>query len=94
MGLTGIIAQGEEPTQGSDGWVLVSHGVGETQFGVDRDGVVAPKLAEGIDRLSDRLWAARLRPEARLSDACGPCPAGRWAPIVTGTHELDACSRD
>ena len=38
--------RGVEPTKGSNGWALVSHGVGENLYTVDEKGALVPQLAE------------------------------------------------
>ena len=50
------ITSGLDPAKGSNGWALVSHGVGENLFTVDRDGRLVPALG------TYRWWPARRRP--------------------------------
>jgi peptide/nickel transport system substrate-binding protein len=87
-----FIAQGEDPAHGSDGWALVSHGVGETLFAVDREGALVPKLAEGLERESALGWIVRLREDARLSDGT-PLTAALAAVALARTVELHPAAR-
>jgi peptide/nickel transport system substrate-binding protein len=57
-----------DPTKGSAGWALVSHGVGETLFTVDRDGRLVPELAESAERTGDLEWTVKLAAGHFFSD--------------------------
>ena len=57
-----------DPTKGSAGWALVSHGVGETLFTVDRDGRLVPGLAESAERIGDLEWTVKLAAGHFFSD--------------------------
>jgi peptide/nickel transport system substrate-binding protein len=63
-----FITSGLDPTKGSNGWALVSHGIGETLFTVDRQGGLIPELAEGTERIGTLLWRVRLQPGRFFAD--------------------------
>jgi peptide/nickel transport system substrate-binding protein len=63
-----FLAAGLDPTRGSNGWALISHGIGEKLWTVDRDGVLRPQLAVSAARADDRTWTVRLAPNRRFSD--------------------------
>ncbi|MDW5318540.1 hypothetical protein [Rhizobium sp. PL01] len=50
------ITSGVDPFNGSNGWALTSHGVGENLFTVDMDGKLVPELAEKAERTGDLSW--------------------------------------
>lgn len=56
------------PAKGSNGWALVSHGVGENLFTVDKDGRLVPELAEKAERTGDLTWIVALRSGRKFSD--------------------------
>ncbi|MCQ1854398.1 ABC transporter substrate-binding protein [Neorhizobium galegae] len=62
------ITSGADPAKGSNGWALVSHGVGENLFTVDRDGKLVPELAEKAQRIGDLTWTVTLKPGRLFSD--------------------------
>lgn len=62
------IASGTDPAKGSNGWALVSHGVGENLFTVDKDGKLVPELAERAERTGDLTWTITLKPGRMFSD--------------------------
>jgi peptide/nickel transport system substrate-binding protein len=62
------ITSGLDPAKGSNGWALVSHGVGENLFTVDRDGRLVPALAEKAERTGDLTWTVTLKPGRMFSD--------------------------
>ena len=57
-----------DPTKGSAGWALTSHGVGETLFTVDRDGKLVPQLAASAERTGELRWTVTLAPARFFSD--------------------------
>jgi peptide/nickel transport system substrate-binding protein len=63
----GFLTDSLDPANGSAGWALQSHGVAETLFAVDRDGLVVPQLAQSLTREGER-WVVTLRPGLRFSD--------------------------
>lgn len=62
------ITSGLDPAKGSNGWALVSHGVGENLFTVDKDGRLVPALAEKAERTGDLTWSVTLKPGRTFSD--------------------------
>ncbi|BCP53868.1 peptide-binding protein [Kaistia sp. 32K] len=63
-----FITSGLDPAKGSNGWALTSHGVGETLFAVDKDGVLVPELAESAERADELVWLVKLKPGRHFSD--------------------------
>jgi peptide/nickel transport system substrate-binding protein len=57
-----------DPTQGSAGWALQSHGVAEALFATDRSGATVPNLARAAQRQADGNWIVTLLPGLRFSD--------------------------
>jgi peptide/nickel transport system substrate-binding protein len=62
------ITSGTDPAKGSNGWALVSHGVGENLFTVDRQGKLVPELADKAERSGDLTWTITLKPGRMFSD--------------------------
>ncbi len=50
-----------DPGDGSAGWALTSHGVGEKLFTVDSKGQIVGDVAQGIESRSDGSWLVTLR---------------------------------
>lgn len=67
VGATFLVG-GADPTKGSAGWALASHGVGEKLFMVDRDGKLVPELAASAERTGDLAWTVKLAPGRFFSD--------------------------
>jgi len=65
---TTFLVGGVDPTNGSAGWALTSHGVGEKLFMVDRDGKLVPELAASAERTGDLTWSVKLAPGRFFSD--------------------------
>ena len=57
-----------DPTAGSAGWALTSHGIGEKLFMVDKDGNLVPELAAQAERNSELEWTVTLRSRRYFSD--------------------------
>lgn len=62
------ITSGLDPAKGSNGWALVSHGVGQNLFTVDKEGRLVPDLAEKAERTGDLTWTVTLKPNRTFSD--------------------------
>ncbi|MFN3363639.1 MAG: ABC transporter substrate-binding protein, partial [Allorhizobium sp.] len=62
------ITSGTDPAKGSNGWALVSHGVGENLFTVDKDGKLVPELAQEAQRTGDLTWEVTLQSGRMFSD--------------------------
>jgi peptide/nickel transport system substrate-binding protein len=63
-----FIAAALDPTKGSAAWALVSHGIGEKLFMVDRDGRLVPELAVAAERTGELTWTVTLAPGRFFSD--------------------------
>ncbi len=63
-----FIAAGLDPAEGSNGWALVSHGIGEQLFKVSREGEVVPNLAASATLNGDGTWTVELAPNRFFSD--------------------------
>ena len=49
-----------DPTSGSTGWALTSHGISEKLFTVDKKGNIVGQVAESVERVSDNVWEVTL----------------------------------
>jgi peptide/nickel transport system substrate-binding protein len=63
-----FMAAALDPTKGSASWALVSHGVGEKLFTVDRDGKLVPELAASAERTGEFTWTVKLAAGRFFSD--------------------------
>lgn len=63
-----FMAGGADPTVGSTGWALVSHGIAEKLFTVAEDGSVVGQLAESVAKLDTDLWQVNLKCDYKFSD--------------------------
>lgn len=63
-----FLASGLDPAQGSNGWALVSHGIGEQLFRVSREGQVVPNLAASATLNDDGTWTIKLAADRSFSD--------------------------
>ena len=63
-----FITGGLDPAKGSAGWALVSHGVGEKLFMVDKDGKLVPELAASAERTGELTWTVTLAAGRHFSD--------------------------
>lgn len=64
-----FLASGLDPARGSNGWSLVSHGIGEKLFMVDAEGRLVPELAERAERIDELTWHVKLAEGRYFSDA-------------------------
>lgn len=78
------LTNGLDPANGSNGWALVSHGVGENLFTVNKDGVLTPDLASGATRIDDSTWEIAIAPNRHYSDGT-PVTAASVAEGLTHT---------
>lgn len=58
-----FLASGLDPAEGSTGWALVTHGIGEQLFQVSRTGEIVPNLASSASINSDGSWTVELAPD-------------------------------
>ncbi|MEM1065873.1 MAG: ABC transporter substrate-binding protein [Pseudomonadota bacterium] len=87
-----FIASGLDPAEGSNGWALVSHGIGEQLFRVSRDGEVVPNLAASATLNNDGTWTIELAAERFFSDGA-PVTAEAVATALNRTGEANPSAR-
>ncbi|MEM9341826.1 MAG: ABC transporter substrate-binding protein [Pseudomonadota bacterium] len=87
-----FVASGLDPAQGSNGWALVSHGIGEQLFRVSRDGEVVPNLAASATANDDGTWTIELAPKRFFSDGT-PVTAAAVADALNRTGEANPSAR-
>ncbi len=87
-----FITSGLDPARGSNGWALVSHGIGEKLFMVDAEGRLVPELAESATRIDDLTWQVTLRPD-RFFSTGAPVTAEALAAGFANTFEHNATAR-
>ncbi|WP_127520058.1 ABC transporter substrate-binding protein [Mesorhizobium sp. Z1-4] len=75
-----------DPTAGSAGWALASHGIGEKLFMVDKDGKLVPELAARAERSGELEWTVTLRSDRYFSDGT-PVTAAAIGEGFTNTFE-------
>ncbi|MGY6708467.1 MAG: ABC transporter substrate-binding protein [Rhizobiaceae bacterium] len=87
-----FLASGVDPARGSNGWSLVSHGIGEKLFMVDAQGRLVPELAERAERLDELTWRVELTQGRYFSDG-SPVTAAALAEGFANTFEHNATAR-
>ncbi len=87
-----FLASGLDPAEGSNGWALVSHGIGEQLFRVSRDGEVVPNLAASATPNDDGTWTVELAPDRFFSDGT-PVTAEVVATGLNRTGEANPSAR-
>lgn len=75
-----------DPTAGSAGWALASHGIGEKLFMVNKDGKLVPELAARAERNGELEWTVTLRSDRYFSDGT-PVTAAAIGEGFTNTFE-------
>jgi len=63
-----FLAGSTNPTEGSAGWALTSHGVAEKLFTVNEDGEIIGQLAKSVTKQSEMVWQVELREGLKFSD--------------------------
>ncbi|MEM1129342.1 MAG: ABC transporter substrate-binding protein [Pseudomonadota bacterium] len=91
VGLT-FLAAGLDPAEGSNGWAVVSHGIGEQLFQVSKDGEVIPNLAASATASEDGTWTIELAPDRFFSDGT-PVTADAVAAGLNRTGEANPSAR-
>ncbi len=86
-----FLASSLDPADGSAGWALTSHGVGQGLFSVDREGHLVPVLAEAVEPDGDG-WIVTLRSDRRFSDG-SPVTAAAVAESLGRTNETNPAAR-
>ena len=71
-----------DPTPGSNGWSLTSHGISENLFTVDKDGAIVGVIAESATKVSDMVWDVTLKAGYTFSDGTA-VTAARVAAALT-----------
>lgn len=87
-----FLASGLDPAEGSNGWALVSHGIGEQLFRVSRDGEVVPNLASSAAQNEDGSWTIEIAPDRFFSDG-KPVAAEDVAEALNRTGESNPSAR-
>jgi len=63
-----FLAGGTDPTDGSTGWALTSHGIAEKLFTVDRQGNIVGQVAESVSKIDTLTWEVTLKAGYKFSD--------------------------
>ncbi len=87
-----FLASGLDPADGSNGWALVSHGIGEQLFRVSREGEVVPNVAASATQSDDGTWTVELAPDRFFSDGT-PVTAEAVAVALNRTGEANPSAR-
>jgi len=87
-----FLASGLDPAEGSNGWALVSHGIGEQLFRVSRDGEVVPNLASSATANDDGTWTIKLAADRFFSDGA-PVTAEAVAEALNRTVEANPSAK-
>ncbi|MEM9232417.1 MAG: ABC transporter substrate-binding protein, partial [Pseudomonadota bacterium] len=87
-----FLASGLDPAEGSNGWALVSHGIGEQLFRVSREGEVVPNLARSATASEDGTWTIELAANRFFSDGT-PVTAEAVAEALNRTGENNPSAR-
>jgi peptide/nickel transport system substrate-binding protein len=78
-----MMAGGLDPTAGSTGWALTSHGIAEKLFTVAEDGTIVGQVARSVEKLSTLVWQVNLKCDYKFSDGTD----------LTATHVTAALAR-
>lgn len=87
-----FLASGLDPAEGSNGWALVAHGIGEQLFTVSREGEIVPNLASSASLGADGGWTVELAPDRFFSDGT-PVNADLVATALNRTGETNPSAR-
>ncbi|GAB5447710.1 ABC transporter substrate-binding protein [Gymnodinialimonas sp.] len=87
-----FLASGLDPSEGSNGWAVVSHGIGEQLFTVSREGEVVPNLAASARANDDGTWTIELAADRFFSDGT-PVTAAAVAEALNRTGEANPSAR-
>ena len=63
-----FLAGSQDTTDGSNGWSLTSHGVGEKLFTVNQDGEIVPQVAESVTKVDENTWDVTIKADYKFSD--------------------------
>ena len=81
-----FLAAATDPAEGSAGWALVSHGVGEKMFTVNSKDEVVPQLAKSANRTAANSWVVTLKSGRFFSDG-SPVTAADVATSLGRTNQ-------
>lgn len=87
-----FLTNGVDPSRGNVGWSLISFGVGEKLFAVDKDGVLVPEAAESAEQVDANTWLIKLRADRKFSDGT-PVNAENVGAALTHTIAENAIAR-
>ena len=63
-----FLAGSQDTTDGSNGWSLTSHGVGEKLFTVNEEGEIVPQVAESVTKVDENTWDVTIKADYKFSD--------------------------
>ncbi len=63
-----FLAGSMDPTEGSAPWALISHGIAEKLFTVDKSGEIVPQIADSVTRISELVWEVTIKEGYKFSD--------------------------
>ena len=63
-----FLAGSQDPTKGSTGWSLTSHGISENLFTVDKTGNIVGVVAKSVKKISEFVWEVTLKEGVKFSD--------------------------
>jgi len=63
-----FLAGSANPTEGSTGWALTSHGISEKLFTVDSAGVIVSQVARSVKKHDKFSWEVNLKADYKFSD--------------------------
>ncbi len=63
-----FMAGSVDPTSGSPGWALTSHGISENLFTVNKNGEIVGQVAESVSKVSEFIWDVTLKSGYKFSD--------------------------
>ena len=63
-----FLAGSMDPTEGSAPWALISHGIAEKLFTVDKSGEIVPQIADSVMRISELVWEVTIKEGYKFSD--------------------------
>ena len=81
-----------DPTDGSSGWALTSHGISENLFTVDKDGAIVGVIAESATKVSEFVWDVTLKADYRFSDGTA-VTAARVAAALTELNTVNSAAQ-
>jgi len=84
-----FLAGGTDPTKGSTGWALTSHGISEKLFTVDSAGNVVSQVARSIKKLDKFSWELLLKADYKFSDGT-PVTAKLVGDCLTKQNEVNS----